>query len=217
MRRIFVLIRAMLRFRPVLLALLAIAVAADFAWHFYAGEPESAVRARDIRRAPALQAGDIVLCGRIGASGNVMRLAAKSPWTHAALAAGGDSASLLAPVKVSGSGSLQVRITRMAVRDFAQRCEAFGIARIGNCGEKCLAAARRARGMEETTSHPRGPRRGHHLFCRKCTKSLTASVRFFDFSTKFRKSNFENRRKFVTFFTNFLSFFKKKKKNGKSS
>ena len=150
MRRIFVLIRAMLRFRPVLLALLAIAVAADFAWHFYAGEPESAIRARDLRRAPALQAGDIVLCGRIGASGNVMRLAAKSPWTHAALAAGGDSASLLAPVKVSGS--LQVRITRMAVRDFAQRCEAFGIARIGNCGEKCLAAARRARGMEETTS-----------------------------------------------------------------
>jgi hypothetical protein len=150
MRRIFVLHSAMLRFRSVSLALLATAVAADFAWHFYAGEPESAIRARDIRRAPALQAGDIVLCGRIGLSGNVMRLAAKSPWTHAALAAGGDSASLLAPVKVSGS--LKVRITRMAVQDFAQRCEAFGIARIGNCGEKCLAAARRAAGMEGTKS-----------------------------------------------------------------
>ena len=125
--------------RHILIACLALAVAGDFAWHFYEGDPDRIVRPRDLRRAPPLKAGDLVLIARTGAAGNLMRLAAKTPWTHVALVVS-DNPPLLASAQQT-DGMLGVRIEGIDVERFAARAEEFALARISPCAELCAKAA----------------------------------------------------------------------------
>jgi len=126
------------RFRHILIACLALAVAGDFAWHFYEGDPDLVVRSRDLRKAPPVKAGDLVLISKTGAAGNVMRLAAKTPWTHMSIVVADNPPRLAAAKKTPGA--LSVRLELTDPKSFAAGAEQYAIARISGCTDVCTQA-----------------------------------------------------------------------------
>ncbi len=126
------------RFRTLLLSCLALAVIGDFAWNFWQGDPGQLLKSRDLRALPALQPGDLLLAGKAGVSGNLMRLAAKTPWTHVALVVSADPEQAAVPEKVPGALLVKQKIS--TARRFAADAEAFAVARIANCTQQCRDA-----------------------------------------------------------------------------
>ena len=132
------------RFRHIFIACLALAVAGDFAWHFYEGDSDLVLRSRDLRKAPPVKAGDLVLISRTGAAGNVMRLATKTPWTHMAIVVDEAAPRLAAAQKTQGE--LSVRLELTDPKAFAADAEQYAIARISGCTDLCADAVSAALG-----------------------------------------------------------------------